>query len=54
MIILPALALTLVSAHGGVGTAEPHTEAAVLAADDDWLAAERRGDVQALAARLAD
>lgn len=33
--------------------AEPKTEAAVLAADDDWLAAERRGDVAALDARLA-
>ena len=32
--------------------AEPHTEAGVLAADDDWLAAELRGDVSALSARL--
>jgi hypothetical protein len=32
--------------------AEAHTEAAVLAADDDWLAAELRGDVAALDARL--
>lgn len=31
---------------------EPHTEAAVLAADDDWLAAELRGDPKALDARL--
>jgi hypothetical protein len=31
---------------------EPHTEAAVLAADDDWLAAELRGDLSALDARL--
>lgn len=31
---------------------EPHTEAAVLAADDDWLAAELRGDLKALDARL--
>jgi Domain of unknown function (DUF4440) len=31
---------------------EPKTEAAVLAADDDWLAAELRGDVAALDARL--
>ena len=31
---------------------EPHTEAAVLAADDDWLAAELRGDLAALDARL--
>jgi hypothetical protein len=32
--------------------AEPKTEAAVLAASDDWLAAERRGDVAALDRRL--
>jgi uncharacterized protein DUF4440 len=31
---------------------EPHTEAAVLAADDDWLAAKLRGDLSALDARL--
>lgn len=31
---------------------EPKTEAAVLAASDDWLAAERRGDVAALDRRL--
>ena len=31
---------------------EPHTAAAVLAADDDWLAAELRGDPKALDARL--
>jgi hypothetical protein len=31
---------------------EPQTEAAVLAADDDWLAAELRGDLKALDARL--
>jgi hypothetical protein len=31
---------------------EPRTEAAVLAADDDWLAAELRGDLKALDARL--
>jgi hypothetical protein len=46
----------------GVGTAyrafasdsvvEPHSEAAVLAADDDWLAAELRGDLKSLDARL--
>jgi len=32
--------------------AEPRTEAAVLAASDDWLAAERRGDVASLERRL--
>jgi hypothetical protein len=31
---------------------EPKTEAAVLAASDDWLAAERRGDVASLDRRL--
>jgi hypothetical protein len=31
---------------------EPHTEAAVLAADDDRLTAELRGDLSALDARL--
>jgi hypothetical protein len=31
---------------------EPRTEAAVLAASDDWLAAERRGDVVTLDRRL--
>jgi hypothetical protein len=31
---------------------ERHTEAAVSAADDDWLAAELRGDLSALDARL--
>ena len=31
---------------------EPHTEAAVLAADDYWLTAELRGDLSALDARL--
>jgi len=31
---------------------EPKTEAAVLAASDDWLAAERRGDIAALDRRL--
>jgi hypothetical protein len=32
--------------------AEPHTEAAVSAADEGWLAAELRGDFSALDARL--
>jgi hypothetical protein len=31
---------------------EPRTEAAVLAADDDWLAAEPRGDLNTFDARL--
>jgi len=52
---LPALVIistcaTTVQAHGT--HAEPRTEAAVLAASDDWLAAERRGDVAALDRRL--
>lgn len=49
------LALAFAAATGGSAcAAEPKTEAAVLAADDDWLAAERRGDVGALDRRLAD
>ena len=50
-------AVALSSLATGVGAAdrvEPKTEAAVLAADDDWLAAERRGDVAALDRRLDD
>jgi hypothetical protein len=35
----------------GDAVVEPHTDAAVLAADDDWLAAELRGDPKALDAR---
>jgi hypothetical protein len=31
---------------------EPHTEADVIAADYDWLAAELRGNLAALSARL--
>ena len=42
------------SAEAKVHHHEPKTEAAVIAADDDWLAAERRGDVASLDARLAD
>ena len=39
-------------AFGSDTTSEPRTEAGVLAADDDWLAAELRGDPVALSARL--
>lgn len=42
------------SQAAGAFPPEPRTDAGVLAADDDWLAAERRGDVAALNARLAD
>jgi hypothetical protein len=38
--------------HAEMMPAEPRTEAAVLAASDDWLAAERRGDVASLERRL--
>lgn len=53
--IATAAALCCVAAYPACATettAEPHTAAAVLAADDDWLAAELRGDVSALDARL--
>jgi hypothetical protein len=51
-----AVALALFAASAGPAAAadEPRTQAAVLAADDDWLAAERLGDAAALDARLAD
>jgi hypothetical protein len=48
--ILATLPVTVVQARGL--QAEPRTEAAVLEASDDWLAAERRGDVAALDRRL--
>ncbi len=49
IIFLAAVALPTQAA----GRLQARTEAAVLAADDDWLAAEQRGDVPALEARLA-
>lgn len=39
-------------AQAGDWATEPRTEAAVLGASDDWLAAERRGDVKTLERRL--
>ncbi len=48
--VLTALSATAVQAKDF--QVEPKTEAAVLAASDDWLAAERRGDVAALDRRL--
>jgi Domain of unknown function (DUF4440) len=56
-LFLPLIAIVFSAgaAHHAYATdpaVEPHTEAAVLAADDDWLAAELRGDVSALDARL--
>lgn len=48
--ISAAMYASLVQAAGF--TAEPRTEAAVLRASDEWLAAERRGDVTTLEQRL--
>jgi hypothetical protein len=45
-------AWTAIRVFAADAVVEPRTEAAVLAADDDWLAAELRGDVKALDARL--
>jgi hypothetical protein len=54
-VLLGAVALSLLAtAVSAAGRVEPKTEAAVLAADDEWLAAERRGDVATLDRRLAD
>ncbi|WP_293385707.1 nuclear transport factor 2 family protein [Phenylobacterium sp.] len=56
LILSVLAALTALSAPAAALAAapppEPRTEAAVLAASDDWLAAERRGDVAALDRRL--
>lgn len=52
-LIVAAPVLVSGSAYA-VSHAEPKTEAAVLAADDEWLASERRGDVATLNNRLAD
>ena len=46
--VLSLLAATIQAKH----VQEPKTEAAVLAASDDWLAAERRGDIASLDRRL--
>jgi hypothetical protein len=57
-ISIPILGLALLAATPSSARAparaEPRTEQGVLAADDDWLAAERRGDVAALDRRLSD
>ena len=50
--ILAVLALSATVIQAKDLQVEPKTEAAVLAASDDWLAAERRGDVAALDRRL--
>jgi hypothetical protein len=58
--LLPVLALIALSStaahaappHAAKPLPEPRTEAAVLEASDDWLAAERRGDVATLDRRL--
>jgi len=55
LFVAPFLAILTAGApaiHAGTMPAEPRTEAAVLAASDDWLAAERRGDVASLERRL--
>jgi hypothetical protein len=55
MLIIGILAFVATGSHyilASDSVVEPHTEAAVLAADDDWLAAELRGDLNALSARL--
>jgi len=55
--VLPAVIAGpfLIAAGAGPMThPEPKTKAAVLAADDEWLGAERIGDVGTLNARLAD
>lgn len=50
LVALTALSAPVVQAQKS--HVEPKTEAAVLAASDDWLAAERRGDVATLDMRL--
>ena len=53
LLALIAVCAPLSIAHAAARR-EQKTEAAVLAADDDWLTAERLGNVSALDARLAD
>src|ERR1700723_1535284 len=50
--ILTVLTLSAAATQAKDFQVEPRTEAAVLEASDDWLAAERRGDVAALDRRL--
>jgi hypothetical protein len=50
LLLMPVLAI--LSAGAAHAASEPRTQAAVLAASDDWLAAERRGDVATLEQRL--
>jgi hypothetical protein len=55
LLIIGMLAFTAAPANrifASEPVVEPHTEAAVLAADDDWLSAELRGDLTALDLRL--
>jgi hypothetical protein len=52
IIIAAAFTLSATAIHAKDLQIEPKTDAAVLAASDDWLAAERRGDVAALEQRL--
>jgi hypothetical protein len=51
-LVFPVLALSATATQANDLQIEPRTEAAVLAASDDWLAADRRGDVAALDRRL--
>lgn len=46
--------LLLAASTAAIARAEPKTAASVIAADDEWLASERLGDVARLNARLAD
>ena len=50
--ILTVLTLSAAATQAKDFQVEPRTEAAVREASDDWLAAERRGDVAALDRRL--
>jgi len=47
-----AVAVSAFAVHAAGQRAEARNEAAVLTASDDWLAAERRGDVSTLEQRL--
>lgn len=52
---LASVATLIIASSAGAKThAEPKTQAGVLAADDEWLAAERMGNVAMLNERLAD
>jgi len=50
--LMAVMAISAFPGHAAARGAEARNEAAVLTASDDWLAAERRGDVPALEQRL--